>query len=345
MGNFGDDLLMSAAIRGVQHVLPDANCTVLCPPVGDVPARYSAGSTSHRIYQQAGWRGRAARLAPILRETPHARAIAWSGGMLGPPASPHRARILAAAARLRRIPLIGLGLSMERAATPQEARRVPFGLLTMRDEQSYLWATEAWPDSTVSRAADLAGCLPPFAPPKGPATNLAVAATESLLASMPEAALVEGICAASEERAAGTVRVFALDGHDTWGDKAAAVRLAECLRATGHEAEVIQHAGKPLDAAAQLGSCKAVLTGRLHGAIVAYLSGRPFIALENSAKMSNFLNDIGHPKQLRWHNLATFQEACRNMATARPPTLSIEEYRNRSWQSFGALHDFLEAFP
>ena len=89
------------------------------------------------------------------------------------------------------------------------------------------------------------------------------------------------------------VRLLALNGHPRWGDLELVRQLAASLRELGVDSEASSFLDLGLEATVTaLTSADLVLSQRLHGAIVAYLSGGRFVMIDHHPKCRAFVEDV-----------------------------------------------------
>lgn len=89
------------------------------------------------------------------------------------------------------------------------------------------------------------------------------------------------------------VRLLALNGHPRWGDVELVRAVAASLRSLGIDSETSSFLDLGLEATVtMLTSAELVLSQRLHGAIVAYLSGGRFVMIDHHPKCRAFVEDV-----------------------------------------------------
>ncbi|WP_016957055.1 polysaccharide pyruvyl transferase family protein [Catenovulum agarivorans] len=93
-------------------------------------------------------------------------------------------------------------------------------------------------------------------------------------------------------------KLFVFHGHEAQGDLATNKMLANLLDPSV-KYEICHYHRDPMDMWHQIGSCDAVLSFRLHGAIYSFMAQVPFLLAEVHEKATNFLDDINWSDQLR----------------------------------------------
>ena len=245
------------------------------------------------------------------------RAVVFSGGSIFH--SPLVPRSLQSAvhwgARLGRNPVGAIGVSLgpyrtalDRAAVEERLRGLAF--LALRDERSYREALALDLDPAPVRAADLAWLLPevepaPARPRRGEPIGVVVCHYESRTGGdvaredRREESLLQALEGLLARGFRGGLRLVVLNDHPTQGDQALTDAWAERLTRAGAEVEVRPYSNDPLAVWQSLRECRAVLSIRLHGAVLAAAGGVPALLAEYHPKCRDLLDDLGVPEAAR----------------------------------------------
>lgn len=155
------------------------------------------------------------------------------------------------------------------------------------------------------------------------------------------ARIVEGMSEVASVRGCSRFRVFALNSHPINGDVELARSYASALRRNGFDVEVVSHIGDVAPVVESIASVELLLTNRLHGAVVAYQAGVPFVLGEYHVKCKDFLDDIGQPEILRARTVDRFPEVLHTLAlesaSTGQPAVKPEVYRGAAQQSLTGL--------
>lgn len=290
MRNLGDDLFVATL---AQLAPPDVRLLICAPPIDGVEARYLVPPVLAEIYRASGRAGAALRLAVgVLGAFLADVAILGGGSVLQDVRGVRRAQ--ASVTKLRRTPWRGVGVSVGPFEDHEGRARVinfltSFEALFVRDTKSAERAANDCGHGAVETRADLAAS---FALPRVDASRGAVAYIPCANAGRSEnaslvAALASAAMASSEPM---TIRVLSVNSHEDHGDNALASEAAEVLRGHGVPTEVHFYSETGLTNMCRLiGSSEAVISGRMHGALVAEMYGRPAAVLEYHEKITQAL--------------------------------------------------------
>ena len=91
------------------------------------------------------------------------------------------------------------------------------------------------------------------------------------------------------------LKLLVLNGHPRVGDLKVAARCQAALK-NSVECELALYHPNPLQMLRHVDSCDAVISMRLHGAVYAYVAGRPFAVLSYHSKCEDFAEMVNLPK-------------------------------------------------
>lgn len=291
MRNFGDDLFVDTLVRR----LP-GQVACLAPPIRDVSAQYLVPRFLASAFAATDPRGGAVRaLAAAL--LPWRRQVVVLGGGSLLHGQSQMIAILLRAARAGGGLVIGLGLSVgpfrdERARCRVAGQLGSMAGITLRDQLSM---DEIPPGGCIPARlmGDVAALHPRF---KGPYDH---SGGPPLIVPCREVSAAEQVFAyvdASTEMGISCEPiVLSLNSHETNGDDDVALEVVHLLGLQGIQASTLCYSELGMGATMDLFSAASlVVSGRLHGAVVSYLFGRPFVLLPYHRKCIDFLDEIGY---------------------------------------------------
>lgn len=360
MRNFGDDLfgaICAAASRRFWNAKP----RVVGPAIATVDSLYTMpGWYPPAVYGGSGLLGKTGRLYSFLRGVRNTDLLVMGGGSVINGRGSFREPLMLSAQRRGRLKLAAIGVSVgpfEDAASQESAKAFISRLsyLAVRDRRSYELALEMGVGERLHRGRDLAGLLsmllPPSERPRLPAQGekLRIGVAPCRYSprpgySTPEAkalqdSMVEALKALST-RYRLQVEIFSLNGHSLHGDREVAQTWHRALAAQGVLARQIDYLHcDPIATAQAIGECDAFISTRLHGAIVAYMVGVPFMLVDYHPKCADFADDIGLPASRRitaQHNgAAAIADGLEAMLGGEDmPGLSHEDYAVQAREIF-----------
>lgn len=292
-GNFGDQLFLDTVRRRREELWPGST---------DILALTGRDLGRHATSGPLGALLRAVHTLRIMRR---ADVLAYCGGSVFTDVT----GVDALRRRLRLARVQALGVSVGPFADEQARQEVKqflgdFERIVVRDDSWTLLQDDlpllpepvSGPPSGIEQGVDLAALSPLIAQaPDDDRSGLVVC--PSAAADADVELLAEQVLQARRAmRLRGlpaAVRILALNGHPRNGDEQLVRALAAALRDQGVECATSSFLDLGLErTAAMLGSASLVLSQRLHGAIVAYLSGGRFLMLDHHAKCRAFVEDI-----------------------------------------------------
>lgn len=308
--NFGDELFVAASLMASGRYWPDYQAYVNSPPLNGLPVdgKYRCPAPLKKFFHRNDPAGQAGRLLTLLRTLQGSDLLVFAGGStLAHFSQNHTVSLIEWMGRFRSYCTAGVGVSVGPFKNDSEERACKkflerFSFLALRDRQSYLIASSMDLPFQPIPAKDLAGVLPFFLKPLqlNCRTRLGVSLCNyekykagcSTREETRNTAIAEGIATFASSNGV-PVTVFILNNHPVYGDWEISMHLAMMLREKGVEVEVETLDSGPLHLWEKIGSCRAVFSVRLHGAISAYLQNVPFSLVEYHRKCSDFLEDVG----------------------------------------------------
>ncbi|OFT44127.1 hypothetical protein HMPREF3159_15930 [Brachybacterium sp. HMSC06H03] len=292
-GNFGDQLFLDTVRRRREELWPGSS-EILALTTRDLGRHATTGPLGALV--------RAAHSLRILRR---ADVLAYCGGSVFTDVS----GVDALRRRLRPDRVQALGVSVGPFADEQARQDVKqylgeFERIVVRDDSWTLLQEDLpllpepvdGPPAGIEQGGDLAA-LSPLITRAADDERSGLVVCPSAAADADVDLLAEQVLQARRAmRLRGLpapVRLLALNGHPRNGDEQLVRALAAALRDQGVECTTSSFLEIGLErTAAMLGSASLVLSQRLHGAIVAYLSGGRFLMLDHHAKCRAFVEDI-----------------------------------------------------
>lgn len=340
MSNFGDDLFgvicQSSAKRywhkdsrlvGPPIPLADTQCTI--------PSWFPVN-----LYGGGGKVGQTSRLVSFLHATATADILALGGGSIVTSRSSFRRPLMIAAQRIRNLRLAAVGISIgpfEGARDEQNAANFleNFSYISVRDKRSYDCALAMGLEDMVHSGRDLAGLIGLVLPNAATQKMRGLSCIGVSLCNYSEGAgyaapkkgtLSNALATAISAWRAGTARVYilVLNEHSEKGDRELSKNFQVCLAARGVDAEIVSYRKLGLiETINKMKECDAIISARLHGAIVAYMLGIPFAIVDYHSKCADFADDVG---------LSDVQRITASRSSAEDLATTIDAILNRCSQ-------------
>lgn len=292
-GNFGDQLFLDTALRRREELWPGSSA-ILSLTTRDLAPHATAGPL-----------GALMRALHTVRIARSADVLAYCGGSVFGDVS----GVDALRRRLRPARVQALGVSVGPFLSAGARRAVneylaDFERIVVRDDSWMLLhddleaAARPTPSATpaLEQGGDLAA-LSPLIHRVDPDARDGLVVCPSAAADGDIGTLAHQVMQArrallSRGRSA-RVRLLALNGHPRWGDAELVRALADSLRSLGVDSETSSFLDLGLEATVTtLTTADLVLSQRLHGAIVAYLSGGRFLMIDHHPKCRAFVEDV-----------------------------------------------------
>lgn len=315
MENFGDDLfgaICSAAARRYWNAEP----LLVGPAIIGVDARCTMSSRIGATdYGAPGIRGKTQRVLSFVRGLLGSDVLVMGGGSVITARRSFRKPLMLYARKNHDLQLAAVGVSIDAFKNTEAERTVGemlkrFSYVSVRDRRSYDLGTALGLTDTLHEGRDLAGMLSlldldeplsrsqpqsPWRVGIAPCNYPESGAYRAPARAQWEAALVDAVARLAATQAV-QVEVFSLNEHPHHGDGAIADNLQQRLLEQGVDATRWRYAGQgPLAAVRAIARCDAMVSARLHGAIVAYMQGVPCAIIDYHRKCLDFALDTGLP--------------------------------------------------
>ncbi len=316
MQNYGDDLFGLISLYGARKYWPQTRARVLAPKISssNISDAFSVPSfVSADLYINRGLLGKMVRGYFAGQECLLRNGIVFSGGSLFSSEASGLRSFFNKFSKKNPHFFSGIGISVGPFATVADEKEAVdflgrFLYISVRDKESFEILNSRTLGCKVELGRDLAGMGSKIFQPKvttslgeGLCIGYAPCAFGGSQAS--STGVNKTIVSALAERAKCRkvkVVVLALNENPTSGDRALCDFSVEALQTAGVEVELIRYSELGVESTWHLiANCSAFISGRLHGAISAYVSGTPFCLYEYHQKCKNFLDDIGQPENLR----------------------------------------------
>lgn len=322
-GNFGDELFVATVLENAQALWPHAKVRT-----------FTSGS---RAYSSTGLFGRCLRLGTAVAGFVWADTIAMCGGSI---LQDVRGNALLRQPFLKYRQTDALGVSVGPFPTKAASERVRQTLkhvdrLIVRDRASVERMRELNSDTPVSLGGDLVA-LSMRVQPRAIVRRETITICPSAAAPVPESTLRQNVleALASFRMETGTtpkVRLLALSQNPNSNDLPLCEMLFAALSAEGFTVSLDTFEELGLD-----GTCDAVAESlmvwsyRLHGAIVSYLAGVPFLIVGHHAKCVDFGDDIGAHESTVLTLDQSWTAAVIALANGAAPHMPPAAYRTRA---------------
>lgn len=350
MRNFGDDLFCVVAAHHRIAVQHERDLLFACPRIPGLEADFLVpAGVCERLYGREDRVGSLTRTIFGLIGYLRASTILLAGGsVLERVHGVRRLQLVLHTLGLKRRWLaagVSLGPFADASAKAAVSHLLRnFDALWVRDHDSASLAQEMSIAHRTVLGTDLAALLPSTSSAMpiedGPLVivpygGLSLQATQTLIEH-----LAAGLREQSERR---RIVLLTLNNHSSRGDDQMAAFASTQLKRYDIEHQVVRYDTVGLAGVIDLlASASALITGRLHGGIVAYLNSVPFVLLEHHHKMTSFLDDIEQPPVLRprMEDPAMLRQAVDALLTfrfcARPPE-SLRREAKEAHHAFDAL--------
>lgn len=314
MRNFGDDLFGTICAAAAPRFW-GARPRVVGPAIEGVGAHYTMPAWyPPATYGATNAVGQASRFYSFLRAVRDTDVLVMGGGSVITGHGSFRRPLMLSAQRRGRLQLAAVGVSVgpfgNKAAQDSATDFMRhFSYISVRDRRSYELAVEMGVADRVHHGRDLAGLLPlllpiskrPPLPVPGEPLRIGIAPCRyGARANYPtpepaalQASLIEALVRLNS-RYRVQPEIFSLNDHPEHGDLKLSEALQQGLSAHGISAELVRYRrSDPLATAQAIAKCDVFVSTRLHGAIVAYMLGVPFMIVDYHPKCADFADDIG----------------------------------------------------
>ncbi len=312
MRNSGDDALLLATARGARQYLGAETLTVTTPNPIKLPEMQAFEPT---LVAEPSFRGEN-RFRQCFSALGSKHVIFGGGSVL------HCARDIQTKRLMMKLagrgPHLALGVGVGPFASTKAERECKKFLQTcafvgVRDQQSLAIAQDLAPDAAIELTFDLAPMLGPDLKQPQSAEHahdtvgrrgigVALCPVESLQGNDEiEHARLAKIASALREIYVQTgepIFLFGLNGHATLGDERINHRLMSLIPADTPVFS-LPYDPNPLRVMNRLGRLKALVSMRLHGSILAFMTDTPVISLAYHSKCEGWSEQVGMPADYR----------------------------------------------
>ncbi|KQV25453.1 polysaccharide pyruvyl transferase family protein [Yonghaparkia sp. Root332] len=340
MFNFGDELFQAALLQNSGSVFPGFDVRVARPRFRSEVLR--------RAYARRGRAGALLRAACAVWYAARASVLILGGGsvLTGLRGVRSLQWMLAPVTRTR-FGAVGISIGPFSSAHDESRARAflsNFDRLVVRDEHSMMEASRLGAGDRARLGGDIAALYNyPHRDSRDVGGHRRVLGYLPCAPATPDMRQTERVCAALGVAVddSGLVRsnvevvVFALDTHEEIGDERVASRAVSTLTDMGFAARIVRFENDDVEEVCrQIGQLDGAWAVRLHGAIVSYLSGVPFVMQSYHQKCEAFADEIGLPAEL----LASMQSEPEQLQGAwrallrgdSSPRLSPSRYASRA---------------
>ncbi len=351
MSNFGDDLFGLVAQESALKYWQDVSVKVVSPRIQDAVGEYTVPFVvPGRIYQMHNWLGAMVRSIYVVGGSFKADKMIFTGGSLFSSRSSGVMSALYKAHRRKKFFLSAIGVSIGPFVSVSDEKKTidvirKFEYISVRDKSSFDFLNGLSLDLKAVHAGDLAGLMMPVVQGGGGVKKIGFSpcfrvdneeastrfCDEFIKAVVDQSRLVEL-----------EVVILGLNEHPIVGDMTLCLKVFNSLKRHGIACTSIGYKKLGVMRTWELiSSFDAFITGRLHGAVSAYMCKVPFFLDEYHVKCSEFLNDIGQAQTLR---LPCDDYDIREVSKVLPlllegvqlarPKLSVEAYQKKSVLNF-----------
>jgi polysaccharide pyruvyl transferase WcaK-like protein len=350
MSNFGDDLFGLAAQKAGLKYWQDVSVEVIAPKIEGAGEGYTVPlAVPDYVYQMHNLLGAMVRSIYVVGGSLKADKMIFTGGSLFSSRSSGVMNVLNKVHR-RSFFLSAIGVSVGPFVSISDEKKTigvikNFEYISVRDTRSFDFLNSLNLDLKVVHAGDLAGLMLPVARRGGKVKKIGF--SPCFRADKPEASgrlCREFIQAVVEQSqlAELEVVVLGLNEHPVVGDMALCLNVFKALKKLGISCafEGYKKAGV-MKTWELISSFDAFITGRLHGAVSAYICKVPFFLDEYHIKCSDFLNDINQAQSLRLPcddystgDVSKVLSVLLEETQFIRPKLSVEAYQEKSALNF-----------
>lgn len=326
MANFGDQLFVRTVEKQAHLLWPGASVRTFAP-------------LHSEIYMSPGPLGQLRRLATSLAGLAWADTVAMCGGSI---LQDVRGVAAVRVNLARKGRLEALGVSVGPFKGDQSVARVGAALgkmrrIVVRDVGSLERVHRLFPQ--VAGRTLLGGDLAALTQP-----SLGDLARDDVLTICPSAAaqtrsstLTSRVIDAASRSGTRDVRLLALSCSQNSDDRPICVELRGALRSAGFRVELLDFSSLGVEGTCEaLGRSRMVLSQRLHGAVVAYLSRVPFALEPHHDKCAEFCRDIRVDPQAILSGDTEWGSFVEQGLEILPPRVSPETYYERALKAYSA---------
>lgn len=332
MCNYGDDLFGRIAYDAQRKYWPGFSSKILSPPIPGFDADFMVNSRfGIKNYNSMGLLGKLTRLSSTLSASLSNARVVYCGGSLFSGGS---FGVRDVAERFSRYRPSAIGISIGPFKNGQVEQNIKrrlerFEFLAVRDQASYAWA-ESVGLTRVVHAGDIAGLIPAvidseFFSKVNSGKKLVIGFSPCrLLGSREEESekfcdsFFQAVLALKKKGVDFEVKIICLNENTYSGDVLLSKNIYKKMRDVNLDVELIMYRSLGIDETlSAIKNLECYVTGRLHGAISAYMLGTKFLLWEYHRKCSDFLNEIGVPLDERLNVDKSLAESLSNILSVR----------------------------
>lgn len=356
MKNYGDDLFSLIACRGVKKYWGAGRATILAPGLDSVKYDYVLSDICSGIYSGFGLVGKGIRALSSIYGLKSHENVLFAGGSIFSSRESGVLKLIVGEAIKNRKNLSAIGVSVGPFDSVQSEKKVNsllerFSYISTRDSLSYRYLKENGFEGILCNGADLAGAA--ILVDK----NVAISESrffdkkhDKSLIGYSACNFQDGKCdpywlnsvyvdsmISSFDPSKVSIEVINLNSHKLIGDVAMNKEAAFRFKDAGFDVKYSDHEMLGvLQTWDKIAGCDFFITGRLHGALTAYMNNVPFALVEYHEKCSSFLVEVGQSVQMRNNNIYDGVSDYIEMASSARelPRVDPASYQLRALDSF-----------
>ncbi len=310
VSNYGDDLFCEAINLSSDRLFPGEKVRIVSPVDLSGRGRPKLPRWLTRYFGSSGVAGILSRLVTGLYIAVRGDLIVMGGGSVLSDVHGVR-RLQQLVARLTGVRFAALGVSLGPFTDDVSRNRVAafantFERLVVRDRESVEQAGDMGLTEKCVLGGDLASLYPRAGQHRATLSDgrKRIMVIPCRYEGFRPAELARGVASALEENSLSSddvgISVLSVNNHDAYGDDALAAELVTELKALGHRPTGLNYEDLGVKETWDLIAVQdAVISGRLHGGITAYLASVPYTLIEYHTKCKDFNDDVGLPPERR----------------------------------------------
>lgn len=343
--NFGDDLFPLACLETIKDK-SNVKVSILSPRIEGVEADFIIPDFLSKVYQSSGFFGQVFRFfSMVYAAIVYDKLILAGGSVLSSNTSLRMRKLQYYLAKFNVVKMYAIGVSVG----PFNSQRDRLFFRKFIDELQFLGARDIKSmdelkslgvSSRSNLVNDMAGLLYPLirklknarSDDSSSKLTISLCNYETYISGDVEVerkrnrALLEGVLKFCKQNDIYCVDILVLNSNNFIGDKMLSLECSEHLESNGISSRLMYH-HSPIETVSIIARSQLFLTTRLHGGIIAYLSGVSFCLVEYHEKCRDFNDLIGMDSSVRLTN--------ENISTTRVDNiLSGLQQRNGSFSIY-----------
>lgn len=354
MKNYGDDLFSMIASKGGALEWNASHVTVASPPLIDFEANFSTSQIFSSLYSELGAAGKIVRALSAIKEMIGCHHILFGGGSVFSSRESGLIKLISKLAKDNNKNLSAIGVSVGPFSSVESEKTVleilrRFDYISTRDRWSFDYLKNVGYSGRLNFGADLAGAHKLVIPrvTKGRGKKSAVGRIGYSACNYSGSDLdldwvdKRSIRILIEECLSKDIEVVVvnLNSHTSIGDRLLNIYVYESLKEKNVKVDFVDYSIQGVSGAwSAISECDLFITGRLHGAMTAFLCDVPFLLIEYHQKCTDFLDDILQPNEMRVDISGDGYEDVFKLSISNPklPELDVSDYENRAYTNFTA---------